>query len=164
MAEENSQDSLERSEEATPKRRDEARKQGQFARSKELIPAATLTMLLIAMRFAGAELLERQGRLLTGFISAAGTMKQFDVNDLSLLSYNAGGLLAPVLLPVFGAVLVAALASGFMQTGMVLAEEPVRFDLARISPLAGWRRLFSLDAVADLIKAMLFIGLLGWIG
>jgi flagellar biosynthetic protein FlhB len=164
MAEENSQDNLERSEEATPKRRDEARKQGQFARSKELIPAATLTMLLIAMRFAGAELLERQGRLLAGFISAAGTMKQFDVNDLSLLSYNAGGLLAPVLLPVFGAVLVAALASGFMQTGMVLAEEPVRFDLARISPLAGWRRLFSLDAVADLIKAMLFIGLLGWIG
>ena len=69
-----------------------------------------------------------------------------------------------MLLPVFGAVLVAALASGFMQTGMVLAEEPVRFDLARISPLAGWRRLFSLDAVADLIKAMLIIGMLGWIG
>src|SRR5260221_14079389 len=72
MAEENSQDNLERSEEATPKRRDEARKQGQFARSKELIPAATLTMLLIAMRFAGGELLERQGRLLAGFIVAAG--------------------------------------------------------------------------------------------
>jgi flagellar biosynthesis protein FlhB len=164
MAEDNSQDNLERSEEATPKRRDEARKRGQFARSKELIPASTLIMLLIAMRFAGAELLDRQGRLLAGFLSAAGTMKQFDVNDLSLLSYNAGGMLAPVLLPVFGAVLVAALASGFMQTGMVLAEEPVRFDLARISPLAGWRRLFSLDAVADLIKAMLFIGALGWIG
>ena len=100
-------------------------------------------MLLIAMRFVGAELLERQGRLLAGFLSAAGTMKQFDVNDLSLLSYNAGGMLAPVLLPVFGAVLVAALASGFMQTGMVLAEEPVRFDLSRISPLAGWRRLLA---------------------
>src|SRR4249919_4196799 len=110
MAEDNSQDNLERSEEATPKRRDEARKRGQFARSKELIPASTLIMLLIAMRFAGAELLERQGRLLAGFLSAAGTVKQFDVNDLSLLSYNAGGMLAPVLLPVFGAVLVAALA------------------------------------------------------
>ena len=137
MAEENSQDNLERPKSPLPSAAKKRASKGQFARSKELIPAATLAMLLIAMRFAGEELLERQGRLLAGFFSAAGTMKQFDVNDLSLRAVNAGGLLAPVLLPVFGAVLVAALASGFMQTGFVLAEEPMRFDLARINPLAG---------------------------
>lgn len=164
MAEQNSQDHLERSEEATPKRRDEARKQGQFARSRELIPASTLIILLIGLRFAGSELLERQGRLLAGFLSAAGNMRQFEVNDISYFTYSAGWLLAPVLLPVFAAVLVAALASGFMQTGMVLAENPIRFDLSRINPLSGFGRLFSMDAVANLIKATLFISILGWIG
>ena len=162
MADDKSQD--DKTEEPTSKRRDEARKKGQFARSRELIPAAILVMLLIEMRFFGGSLLERQGRLLAGFLSAAGNLKQFGVEDISYYAINAGWLLAPVLLPVFGVVVFAALAAGFTQSGMVLAEEPIKIDLSRISPLAGFGRLFSMDAVADMLKAILFIGILGWIG
>lgn len=164
MAEESSQDNLERSEEATPKKRDEARKQGQFPRARELIPAATLLMLLMAMRVAGGELLERQAQVLAGFLSAAGTTKQFGAEDLTYYSLQAAWLLAPVILPFFAAVVVIALACGFMQTGMVLAAEPIKVDISRINPLSGFGRFFSLDSLADLVKALLFILILGWIG
>ena len=63
MAEENNRDNLERTEEPTPRRREEARKQGQFPRSRELIPAATLLVLLIFMRWVGGELIELLGVL-----------------------------------------------------------------------------------------------------
>jgi len=164
MAEENNRDNLERTEEPTPRRREEARKQGQFPRSRELIPAATLLVLLIFMRWAGGELIERHARLLAAFLSASGSVKQLGVQDLSQFLLNTGWLLAPVILPFFAAAVLAAVGCGVLQSGMVLAAEPIRLDFSRINPLNGLRRLFSIDALADLTKAMLFIAALGFIG
>ena len=164
MAEEAFKDDLEKSEEPTPKRRDDARKQGQFPKSRNLIPAATLAAIAIALKFGGSELMERLARCVTGFFSAAGTTRQLGSEDMVMMSYETGLLFAPVLLPIFAGIIVTGLGSGFLQTGFVLASEPLRFDLNRISPVAGFRRLFSLDSVAESIKAVLFIAGLGCIG
>ena len=56
MAEESPKDDLERSEEATPKRREDARAKGQFPRSRLLIPAATLVAIAVVLRLGGAAL------------------------------------------------------------------------------------------------------------
>jgi flagellar biosynthetic protein FlhB len=164
MAEEAFQDNLEKTEEPTPRRREEARKQGQFAKSRNLIPAATLLAIAVALRLGGGELMERLGRCVVGFFSAAGSVRQLSAEDLLDLSLQASLLLAPVLLPFFCAVVCAGLASGFLQSGFVLAAEPLQFDFARINPVAGFRRLFSVEASVELIKALLFIGGLGWLG
>ena len=164
MAEEAFQGDLEKTEEPTPKRREEARKQGQFAKSRNLIPAATLMAIAVVLRFGGAELVGRLERCVVGFFSAAGSMKQVESEDVFHLSLQASLVLAPVLLPFFFAVVMAGLGSGFLQSGFVLASEPLRFDFARVNPIAGFRRLFSVDAVVELVKAILFIGGLGWLG
>jgi flagellar biosynthesis protein FlhB len=164
MADEAFQDDLERTEEPTSKRREEARKKGQFAKSRNLIPAATLVAIAVALRFGGTELADRLERCVIGFFSAAGSMKQVQSEDILHLSMQAALVLAPVLLPFFGAVVLAGLGSGFLQSGFVLASEPLQFDFARINPLAGFRRLFSIDALVELIKAILFIAGLGWLG
>ena len=104
MAEEASRDDLERTEEPTPKRREEGRKKGQFAKSRNLIPAATLIALAVALRFGGEELMVRMERCLVGFFAAAGNGKQLATEDLIELSTQAGFLFAPILLPFFGAV------------------------------------------------------------
>lgn len=164
MAEEASKDDFEKSEEPTPKRREDARKQGQFPKSRNLIPAVTLAAIAIGLKLGGAELLERLARCFTGFLVAAGTTKQLGSQDMMALSFEAGLLFAPVLLPIFAGIMITGLGSGFLQTGFVLASEPLRFDLKRISPVAGFRRLFSVDSVAESIKSVLFIGGLGCIG
>ena len=164
MAEEAFKDDLEKSEEPTPKRREDARKQGQFPKSRNLIPAVTLAAIAIALKLGGAELMERLARCVTGFLVAAGTTKQLGSQDMMALSFEAGLLFAPVLLPIFASIMITGLGSGFLQTGFVLASEPLRFDLKRISPVAGFRRLFSVDSVAESIKSVLFIGGLGCIG
>ncbi len=164
MAEEGFRDDLERTEEPTPKRREEARKKGQFPKSRYLIPAATLVALAVALRFGGEELMIRMERCVRGFFAAAGTGKPIGAQDLIELSVQAGFLFAPVLLPFFGAVTAVGLGAGFLQTGFVMAGEPLHFDPSRISPVAGFRRLFSLEAGADLVKAVLFIAALGTLG
>jgi flagellar biosynthetic protein FlhB len=157
-------DDLEKSEEPTPKRRDDARKKGQFAKSRNLIPAATLLALAVTLRFSGSELVARMQACVVGFFTAAGTNHELGTRDLFDLSTQASLLMAPALLPFFGAVMLAALAAGFLQTGFVMAGEPLRVDFSRVSPIAGFRRLFSLDSAADLVKALLFIGALSVVG
>lgn len=164
MADEAPRDDLERTEEPTPKRRDEARKKGQFAKSRTLIPAATLIALAIGLRFGGQELMIRMERCLVAFFGAAGATRQLAPEDLIGLSREAGLLFAPILLPFFGAVVVAGLGTGFLQTGFVLAAEPLHFDLNRINPINGFRRLFSLEAGAELVKAVFFMAGIGVLG
>ena len=164
MAEEASRDDLERTEEATPKRREEARKKGQFPKSRNLIPAAGLVAIAITLRFGGQELVLRMERCIVAFFSLAGHLKPIAVDDLFELTLQTSGLLAPVLLLFFGGVMLAGLGSGFLQSGFVLAAEPLRFDLGRINPVAGFKRLFSLDAVAELVKSLIFIAGLGTLG
>ena len=164
MAEEAFKDDLEKSEEPTPKRREEARQRGQFPKSRNLIPAATLAAIAVALQLAGLQLLERLARCVSGFIGAAGNIKQFSSEYMLMLSFDTGLLLAPVLLPIFFGIMVTGLGSGFVQTGFVLASEPLRFDFTRISPIKGFKRLFGIDSVAESVKAVLFIAALGCIG
>jgi flagellar biosynthetic protein FlhB len=164
MAEKAFKDDLEKSEEPTPKRREEARKQGQFPKSRNLIPAATLGAIALALRLGGEQLIERLGRCVTGFFTVAGSLKQLDSEDMVTMSFETGLLFAPVMLPIFGVIIVSGVGSGFLQTGFVMASEPLRFDLNRINPVNGFRRLFSLDSLAESIKATLFIVVLGCMG
>jgi flagellar biosynthetic protein FlhB len=164
MAEEAFKDDLEKSEEATPKRREEARKRGQFPKSRNLVPAATLLAITVALQFAGLQLMERLARCVTGFISASGNIEQLSSDSMVMMSFDTGLLLAPVLLPLFAGIMVTALACGFLQTGFVMASEPLRFDLSRISPVKGFRRIFGTDAIVESLKAILFIAGLGSIG
>jgi flagellar biosynthetic protein FlhB len=164
MADESPKDDLDKSEEATPKRREEARKRGQFAKSRSLIPVASLVAIAIALKIAGFELIERLGRCVTAFFNAAGSTKAFSRDDMMTLSFDAGLLLAPVLLPLFGAIVITTLGSGFLQTGFVMAAEPLRIDFSRISPIKGFRRLFGMDAIVESVKAVLLIAGLGCVG
>jgi flagellar biosynthetic protein FlhB len=164
MAETGQQQDLERSEEATPKRREEARAKGQFPRSTLLLPVATLAGIALALRFGGAALVQALERCLIGFINAAGSSGAMGIDDLFAVSARAGWVLAPILGAVLGAALLASLGFGFMQSGFVFAAEPFHLDWSRVSPLAGFGRLFSADALGELAKSTLFLLALGTIG
>lgn len=161
---EDSNDSLERSEEATPKRQEEARAKGQFPHSRYLIPALTLGTITLALRFGGEALVVGLQRCFIGFIGAAGKAQNLAIEDMTRLSGQAALVLLPVLAPLFLGALVVGLGGGFMQSGFVVAAEPLHADFSRINPLQGFRRLFGAEACADSVKSMLIIGGLGGLG
>jgi flagellar biosynthetic protein FlhB len=164
MAEESSNENLEKTEEPTPKRRDEARGKGQFPRSRYLIPALTLGVIAVALRFGGEELMVRLERCVVGFFAAAASTRPLAAEDLADLSVQAALLFAPVLLPVFGGVTLIALGGGFLQSGFVLAAEPLRVDFGRVNPFKGFRRLLSVDTFSESVKSVIIIVGLGLLG
>jgi flagellar biosynthetic protein FlhB len=158
------QDNFERTEEASPKRREEARSKGNVPVSRAVIPAATLLAAVLVFRFVGEEFIARLGRLFVGFFALAGARQELGSEKLFSLSLESGLVMAPVLAPLFLGVVLAGVGAGLLQTGFLFTAEPLKPDFSRVNPLSGFRRIFSLDAVAEMLKAMIALGALGALG
>lgn len=162
MAEE--KDNFEKTEEPTPKRREDARQKGQVTKSKNVPLAATLLAATLVLHFVGWELLVRLERLFTGFFSLAGNREELVRGDVVAISINAGLLLLPIFIPLFGGVILIAMGAGFLQTSFLWTLEPLTPDLKKLDPFAGLHRMFSPEAAGRLAEALLSVLSLGTLG
>jgi len=148
----------ERTEQATPKRREEARKHGQVAMSPEIAPVVVLgTILLVAS--SGAPALLRQGELvLRSWLAAVGPTAAHDDSPMPLLLRalrEIGAVLAPFLLAIGAAGTAAVVAQvGFHPNAELLVPDPGRLA-------GGPQRIFSLQSLANLVKSIVKIAVVG---
>lgn len=152
----------ERTEPATPRRREEARKKGQVARSGEIGLAVTLlaafAAIRIALGFGGQRLLSYTEATLTNV--AIGELTMPAVGELMQSALTTSlAVLAPVLL----AVLVAGFVTDAAQVGLRFAPAALNMDFNRINPAGGFKRIFSRRAVFALFKSLAKAALLGWV-
>src|SRR5215467_916826 len=97
-------DDFERSEEATPKRREEARKKGQVVRSRTVIPTAALLGAVLMLPTVGAHLTEAAQRLFQGFFSLAGEPRELSSEEVVALALEASRLILPTIVLLFSVV------------------------------------------------------------
>ncbi len=149
---------------ATPKRREEARKKGQVARSSEFGGAATLLAVILALHvlLPGAAGLSLLQNLHTAF--------QFNphVSALTFASvhqWHMQGVAweAKILLPVALLAVVLGLVSGIGQVGFAVTPEALAPQWNRLNPAAGMKRLLSLRGTVEAFKGLLKMGLVGGI-
>lgn len=156
------QDGQEKTEEATPKKREDARKKGQVARSKELSTAlVTLAGALSLFAFGpwmGAQLRDLMVR---GF--SVDTLVMSTPQELPGLFFEqlVVGLLA--VWPLMVLCVLAALAAATALGGMTFS---LSFKFERLDPIQGIAKLFSAQSAMELVKSILkviVIGLVGWL-
>ncbi|HEX6999674.1 MAG TPA: flagellar biosynthesis protein FlhB [Gammaproteobacteria bacterium] len=144
----------ERTEAPTPRRRQQAREKGQVPRSRELATLAVVLAGALGMLMLGPWMGGRLSALLVRGLAAPGTRSFTDIDPGAALGaavLDAAWTIAPL-----GALLlVAALAAPVLLGGAVLSLEAARPKLERLDPVAGLRRLFSLNALAELGKTLL---------
>ena len=150
-----------KTEQATPRRRQKAREKGQVSRSRDLIGAvasvaATLVLLSQISSFPSVWLSFLRD-CLDG--AGAGTLRMDSlppiITHLGLFSATAAAL---------GLGWVAALASAVAQGGLVFAPTSLMPAMSRISPAARMQQLFSITALRSLLKSILPAGAVGYIG
>lgn len=147
---------------ATPRRLEQARQRGQVYKSTEVIAAATLLASYLALEWAGP------GAWATLSRFAAETWGSLLRPDLTLeavmaLARQIIAVTVLVAAPVAGAVLVAGLLANYLQVGVLFSLDPVTPDFSRIDPLQGLRRLFSRRSLAELLKAVAKVVVIGYI-
>jgi flagellar biosynthetic protein FlhB len=162
MAEEN--EAASKTEEATPRKLDDARKKGDVAKTQDLAPFAALAATVGVLAALGGPLSQRLAADLARFIAHA--------HDLSLSEGQAGKVMAqaalagaPILLAVMLAAAVAGAAGNLVQHGLLWAPEKLKFDLKKVSPLEGFKRVFGPDALFQFVKTflkLLAIGAVAW--
>ncbi|TAK83690.1 MAG: EscU/YscU/HrcU family type III secretion system export apparatus switch protein [Aquabacterium sp.] len=157
MAEQQDQD---RTEQATPYKREKAREKGMVVRSTEVGSAfAVLAFLLFLYLWGGAavrQLAAASARLL-GSADALPAGPSGAWRWIAAAGFEALSAIGPLL----AAVVIAAIAASVLQFGLVLTTQPLKPDWQRINPAAGFKRLFSRRALFDALKNVLKLALFG---
>lgn len=154
--------SEDKTEEATPKKKSDARKKGQVPRSKEVNLALTLlasTLLLVVLGpFVGNNLLATTRMFLGNYLTT-----NLDYNTLQNLTIIAIWRLAIIVLPVVVTIMIFGIAANFIQVGFMFTGEPIKPQLSKLNPLNGLKRIFSFRTVIETIKDIVIISVLGYI-
>ncbi|EGU48261.1 flagellar biosynthesis protein FlhB [Vibrio ichthyoenteri ATCC 700023] len=151
-------DGQERTEDATPKRLQQAREKGQVARSKELASVSVLVIGSVALMWFGdglaRALFEVMGRLFK-----LSREEIFDLDKLfDIVLGSLGGLLFPLLLILF-VLFVAALVGAAGIGGVSFSAEAAMPKASKMNPLSGLKRMVGMQSWVELIKSILKVAL-----
>lgn len=151
-------DDVERTEQPTPKRREEARRQGQIAISQEVFTVANLLAVTGVLLFLGGTAV-RQGILL--FHQAWQLPDTFGPAVAVERLRQAFGAAGSFLLPVLGAAALAAVIAGILQTRGNLAPTRLKPKFSKVSPAKNLSRIVKHDAPMQLGKSILKLVIVG---
>lgn len=149
----------EKSFDATPHRRQEARGKGQVALSQDLGSSALLLCAVLLLKWFGPGILEFIAKLLERNLSEVGSLSASRENFVHE-SLGIAFSLAIVALPLLGCLVVAGVLSSVLQTGPLFVPERLAPDWSRLSPLQGLKRIFSLAGVMRFAFGLLKIAVI----
>jgi len=155
------EDDSEKTEAATPRRKQEAREEGNIARSQDLTAAATLLATVILLNIFGMHMLESMRVSVESMLQSGSASNPTRADDVTAsfvqgLHIAVAGA-APLLLSIAGITLIAAVG----QVGFILTGKPLMPQFSRISPLSGLKRLFDLRAGVRLIMSLAKVVIIG---
>ncbi len=156
------EDNASRTEEPTPKRRDEARADGRIPQSVEITAATVLLAALLATHRSGSEAISS---LRESMRRSLLTVSRTDLTPAGLADVLHGMLqdLAAVVVPILSVTAVAGLVATIAQIGFQFHGKRLLPDLAKVSPASGLQRIFSTKGLFEVGKAIVKIVLIGWL-
>ncbi|MCU9612088.1 flagellar biosynthesis protein FlhB [Caldibacillus lycopersici] len=152
----------EKTEKATPKKRQDVRKKGQTAKSQDLITAFILLAVFFVLLFTGPKMLDQ---FFTIFHQTFEVYMHQDVtvNSISQIALELFQELLMLLAPVMIAALVGAVLANYLQVGFMFTPESLKVKLEKLDPIKGAKRIFSIRAIVELLKSLLKVSIIGGI-
>ena len=146
-----------KTEKATPKKLEDARKEGRVARSSDLINGLMLLLMFIVLRIFGNFMAKG---FLESFVkyynkTADMAMEIFDVRQAVSLGNEIVVDIVTASLPVLIGSFFVAFAGNIIQVGWKVTAKPLKPKLDRLNPIGGLKRMFSQEKVVELIKSIL---------
>lgn len=162
MAEESSSGG-EKTEAPSAKRRDDFRKKGQIAQSKEVQTAALFTIILLFWIFYLPTFWNGLTEILFFIFQSSG---EYEITPSSVMTLATFLLqkLGLLIAPLFLLVLLIGFFSSVFQFGWLLTAKPLTPDFSKLNPISGMARFVSKKSFIEVIKSLLKVLVVGWIG
>ncbi len=157
------EDGQEKTEQATPKKQEEARNKGQVPRSRELTTMAMLLVGAASVSMMGGPMIQQLGGVMRMGLQVERS-RVFDpwaiIDILSQAVFHGFLALVPFLLVM----LVTALAAPVALGGWAFSTEAIAFKAEKLNPLKGLKRIFAARGLIELVKALAKFILIGSVG
>ncbi|MBN2796998.1 MAG: flagellar biosynthesis protein FlhB [Clostridia bacterium] len=145
----------EKTEQATPKKKREAREKGQVPQSKDVPQAIALIVIIMTIQLTSEWFtMHMMDIYLMVNEKIPEAYALYDMNNLmqmfSFLLLKTIYIIAPILL----AALLTGVLGSYVQIGFLFTVEPLKPKLNKISPISGFKRLFSLKSLVEMVKAI----------
>ena len=154
----------EKTEEATSKRKEDARKEGQLVKSTEVNAVIIMIACLGSLGLLSTYYINGLGGLIAKYINfftvANEIVEVRGINKFFRIVILDIGKFA---LPMLGVAYVASFAVNFAQVGALTTTKTLQPKLSNLSPIKGLKRLFSKQAIVELLKSIIKIALVGYI-
>ncbi len=156
-------DDAQKTEEPTPKRLREARGEGQVPLSREVNHFLLLTVATIVIASIGIKVAKGISVRIASIMEKAGQLGVEQQELGALLGQLVRELGVVLLLPAL-AIFVIAIAASVLQVGPLFSPKKLQPKLNKISPLAGFKRLFSVESIVEFAKGIIKLVLVGSVG
>ncbi|MFH1844456.1 MAG: flagellar biosynthesis protein FlhB [bacterium] len=152
-----------RTEQATPKRRQDARKKGQVAQSKEVnsffVLVAGMSLLLLSSGHISGVLTRNASYL----FSQAHMFCPGNVFGLSDIASGNMLQMLKALAPMVAGILIVGLAANLLQIGFNFSTEAMSFQFSKLNPLTGMKKFFGKKAFFEISKNLVKIAILAFL-
>jgi flagellar biosynthetic protein FlhB len=152
----------ERTEQATPKRRQEAKHKGQIARSREIPSVLILLGGMTVLLFFGAAMTLQLSRVMVQWLGRMATVS-VQWEGLQALSWEMVVSFLTIVGPVLAVVFAVAVLGYTAQGSNVFSAELVKPDWKKLNVVSGLKRMFTLPSVVELAKSLVKLVIVGWI-
>ena len=155
----------EKTEKATPKKKQDARKRGNVLSSIEVTTAFCCAVMFAYMYLLFPAGIDQLNAIFKDFLSAEFIYSDvtLDIGFLQWLYFEVLKRLAITILPTLGVALLSGVIINIAQVGFLFSTEPLQPKLDKLSPIAGFKRMFSSRSFVQLIKSIIKVIVLGYI-
>lgn len=159
-------DPSDKTEEPTPRKLEEARRKGDVAKSADVAGLFSLAAVTAVVIGLGPQLSRDMAESLAQFLSGAdGFARQLETGGGVAVAWRALAIGGPLTLAVLCAAALAGAAGNLVQHGLIFTGEKIKPDLGKLSPAAGFRRLFGVEglmAFGKTLAKLIAVGAIAW--
>lgn len=152
--------SQEKTEKATPKKRNESRKKGQVAKSSDLPGAFILLFVFSTFLMLGnyykQNILHLFGSFFQDWLLLEVTMS--NVLDFFITVVSK---IVILMLPIFAIAVVFGALGNIVQFGFLITSEPLKPQVKKLNPIEGFKRIFSVRSLVEFLKSVLKVLIIG---
>ncbi|MDL2219913.1 flagellar biosynthesis protein FlhB [Ruminococcaceae bacterium OttesenSCG-928-O06] len=151
----------EKTEQATPKRKRDERRKGNVFKSQEIVTLAGLLGVIFTLQALGTLIINTLTEGITSFWYQAANVSYLTVASLREHFVRGAAMFAVAALPALLVAGLVAIILTFAQTRGLFSGEKLKPKFGNLSPLKGFKRMFSVRGLVELLKSLLKIIILG---
>lgn len=151
----------EKTEKATPKKRQDSRKKGQVLKSQDVSAAVLLLFTFIFLIVIAPFMYEGLKSFLLQTLHRNIFVETLTIDSVMDLYVESLKEMAFIALPIMAVAMIAGIGANYLQFGLLFTTETLKIDLKKMDPIKGVKKIISVRAIVNLIKSLLKVTFIG---